>query len=395
MERAQLESLVAATGCAEQHGGYTFLIDPHWTQAQREIYASIKQSEVGNPKSKKDQGWLCIPTGGSSGGLKFARHDERTLGAAVRGFCEHFNLEQVNVVDVLPPWHVSGLMARVRCAATNGRYLSWQWKMLEAGEWPELSGEEIISLVPTQLQRLLSHKGGEAWLQRLKLIVIGGGPVWTALTEAARAAKLPVVLSYGMTETAAMVAAQTVAEFESGDLSSGRALPHARIEIYDEKTEKILTNGGAGNVRISGDSVMRGYYGDMELYGSFRTADRGSLDADLHLHISGRRDDVVITGGEKVSPIEVESVLRTLGIFTDVAVTSLPHPEWGEELVACYVGELEVDFDQVSQSHLVRHQRPKRYIALSETEWPRNAQGKLNRAELQRLLLAKFPIQPD
>ena len=130
MERAQLESLVMATGCAEQHGGYTFLIDPHWTAVQREKFANIKQSQVGILISEIDQGWLCIPTGGSSGGLKFARHDEQTLSAAVGGFCEHFELEKVDAIDVLPPWHVSGLMSRVRCAATGWRYLAWQWKML-------------------------------------------------------------------------------------------------------------------------------------------------------------------------------------------------------------------------------------------------------------------------
>ena len=125
MERAELIELVRATGCAEESGGFVFLCDPKWSAAERAALAALKKSETRNPKSEIPQGWLCVPTGGTSGGVRFARHDERTLTAAVRGFCAHFGIERVNAVGVLPPHHVSGLMARVRCAATGGEHLAW------------------------------------------------------------------------------------------------------------------------------------------------------------------------------------------------------------------------------------------------------------------------------
>lgn len=380
MERAELEALLRATGVAEAFGGSVFLRDPHWSPAQRQAFAALVQSEARNPKSETSQGWLCIPTGGSSGGLKFARHDERTLSAAVRGFTQHFQLKQVNAIDVLPPWHVSGLMARVRCAATGGRHRAWDWKRLEAGEYPDVAPNEpwVISLVPTQLQRLLQQPAACAWLRRLHLIFLGGGPVWPALAEAANAAGIPVVLSYGMTETAAMVTAQQPGDFRDGDRSSGKPMPHARIAL-----------SGEGIVRIAAESVMIGYYGEADLHGEFETADLGSMDAHGRLHIAGRRDEVAITGGEKVNLTEVEAVLRGLPGVNDVAVVAVPHAEWGEAVTACYVGTKDVPSDPVINRHLLRHQRPKYWLVFEPDEWPRNAQGKLNRAALRSAASAR------
>lgn len=382
MERAELVKLVRATGAAEEHGGRIFLCDPHWSAAQRETFAIITQSKIEHRESKISRGWLCIPTGGSSGGLKFARHDGATLTAAVDGFCAHFGLSRINAVDVLPPWHVSGLMARVRCAATGGRHLPWAWKQLEQGDYPETDAGApwLISLVPTQLQRLLAKPAACDWLRRLHLIFIGGGPVWPGLVEAARAAELPLSLSYGMTETAAMVAAQRPGEFAGDDRSSGDVMPHARI-----------TTGADGIIRIAGASLMRGYLGEPDLAGEFVTPDLGALDDDGRLLVFGRRDEVIISGGEKINLREVEAVLRGSGSFADVAVLAVPSEEWGQMLVACHVpapGAAWLE-DAVKRS-LSRHQRPKHWLAFTAAEWPRNAQGKLNRATLQAAVSARL-----
>lgn len=377
MERAELETLVLATGCAEKHGGYVFLRDPHWSGAQVAAFGDLK-SKIENPQSKISEGWLCVPTGGSSGGLKFVRHDEVTLSAAVSGFCAHFGLSRVNAIDVLSPWHVSGLMARVRCAATGGRHVAWEWKQMEAGVFPEISQNEpwLLSLVPTQLQRLLQSSAAREWLRRLHLIFLGGGPVWSKLADEAQAAGLPIVLSYGMTETAAMVAAQRIGDFAQGDRSSGVVMPHARIEIGEDEI-----------VRVAGESLMRGYCGEPDLQGWFETADLGRLDSAGRLHIASRRDDVAISGGEKVNLAAIEAVLRGLPGFADVAVVALPHTEWGEAVAACFVGASPAE--QVINSHLVRHQRPKYWLAFALAEWPRNAQGKLNRAVLRQMASAR------
>lgn len=372
MERAQLEAIVQATGVAERHGGFTFLCDPHWTAAQRAKFERIVRDGIGGAKTSAMRGWLGVATGGSSGGLRFARHDEATLGAAVRGFCAHFGVKQVNAVGVLPLHHVSGLMAVVRCAVTGGRHVPWTWKQLEAGERPELGeGDWFLSLVPTQLQRLLGSSEAVAWLRGFHTIFIGGGPAWPELMERAAAARVPVAFSYGMTETAAMVAAQTAAEFAAGDRSSGRAMPQARIAI-DEET---------GRLCVAGEMIFRGYFPEEKSERSFLTDDLGELDAAGRLHIRGRHDGVIITGGKKVHPTEVEAALRATGLFEDVAVIGLPDGEWGEMVVACHPAGAAIDGAQLSLATLAAYQRPKRLVAISD--WPRNAQGKIDRAALR------------
>jgi O-succinylbenzoic acid--CoA ligase len=388
MERAELERWVLATGVAEKHGGRVFLCDPHWTPAQRAEFGRIAaQSKTDKPEPEILSGWLCIATGGSSGGLRFARHDERTLGAAVSGFCAHFQASRINAVGVLPLHHVSGLMALVRCRQTGGEYRAWSWKQLEAGELPMLSaGDWFLSLVPTQLQRLLDVPTARAWLKRLRTIFIGGGPAWPDLLDRAAAAGLPVALGYGMTETAAMIASQTPEEFAQGDRSSGRVLPHAKVTIGTETDGAGLPADKVGTVTIEGASVFRGYFPEQRATTPFTTDDLGWLDEQGRLHLAGRRDAVIITGGKKVQPAEVEAALRNTGKFADVAVIGLPDADWGEIVVACHPAGPAVSMAELRLETLQPFQRPKRLIALEI--WPRNAQGKVNRTELRRLVSA-------
>jgi len=366
-----LSKLLRSTGCAEVRDGITFLCDPAWSPDERAKVAQLQKSAIENPESKIDAGWLCVATGGTSGGVRFARHDERTLTAAVGGFCAHFNLERVNAVGVLPAHHVSGLMARVRCAETGGEYLAADWKSLEAGRRPVLSRAGwVTSLVPTQLQRLMQSPDAVVWLRGFRVIFVGGGPVWSELTDAAAAAELPVSLSYGMTETAAMVTALRPAEFLAGDRSSGSALPHARVALDGEDV-----------VTITGESVFHGYFPGETATREFVTEDLGRIDERGQLFVLGRRDAVIITGGKKVQPAEVEAALRASGEFTDVAVVGVPDPEWGQAVVGCYpAGGKEPDPARlaVAVEGLSAFKRPKRYVAIGE--WSRNAQGKLNRA---------------
>lgn len=388
MERAELKTWGLETGVAQVQGDFVFLSDPQWGAAEK---ATVREQLRMAPQVDARSGWLCIPTGGTSGQLRFARHDEATLGAAVSGFCLHFGVTRVNAVGVLPMHHVSGLMARIRCAATGGEYHPWDWKRLAAGEWPALPATDqdwFISLVPTQLQRLLEQKDGGDFLKQFRVIFVGGGPTWRELEDAAARAGLPVALSYGMTETAAMIAAQRPAAFLAGARDAGHPLPHAEIEVVDEVTGKPCPPEVAGRIRVGGESLFRGYFPDYQESRQFETEDLGVLGADGALRVLGRRDSAIITGGKKVWPIEVEAVLRATGAFTDVAVIGVPDTRWGESVVACYPADgLSGPLDAATralEAGLAPYKHPKRFVAIAE--WPRNAQGKLNRARLRELV---------
>ena len=377
---------MAALASATAQGGVVLLASDSWGEHERQQLAVLREQEQITPATAAGKGWLCLPTGGTSGGLKFARHDEETLAAAVRGFVGHFKLSRVNAMGVLPLFHVSGLMAWLRCALTGGEYRPLDWQALVAGRLPLLAEKPdgwMISLVPTQLERLLRSAAAVAWLQGFRLILLGGGPSWPGLLEKAAAARLPLAPGYGMTETAAMVTALRPEDFLAGGRSSGTALPHATVKIGAEET-----------IVLGGDSLFRGYHPQWRDRWDFATGDRGRLDADGHLHVAGRRDDIIITGGEKVEPAEVEELLRDTGQFPDLVVLGLPDAQWGQLLVVVYPGNAHPDFHPVIKalSHLADHKRPKRYIPLVGP-WPVSENGKVNRADLVLRVVAQMRVR--
>ena len=401
MERADLARLLGAKGTTAAGGqlvaesdprrfmvaladaiaddGEVFLGDPGWGDRERAQWSALKSAGCVAPKPASGEGgWLMIPTGGSTGGLKFARHDAGTIASAVQGFRSHFNLDRVNAAGVLPLWHVSGLMAWMRCALSGGEYRPLDWREVEAGGHPALPVKKdgwSISLVPTQLERLLRSERTVEWLRGFRLVFVGGGPSQADLLVRAGAARLPVVLSYGMTETAAMVAAQREGDFLRGDRTCGPAMPHARLSVRAD-----------GIVRVQGPSVFHGYYPEWREAEFFATADEGTLDGQGRLTIRQRRDLLIISGGEKINPEEIEAVLRATGEFTDVAVVGVPDAEWGQKVVAVYPAGREPDAAKLKRALrdlLPAYKRPK--LLMSLAEWPRTAAGKLNRTELARL----------
>ncbi len=372
---------MTALAAAAAGDGEVFLCDPAWRERERSEVTKLQKAGRDLRSPVGEAGWLMIPTGGSTGGLKFARHDAATIAAAVEGFRSHFNLDRVNAVGVLPLWHVSGLMAWMRCALSGGEYRPLDWREAEAGRQPELPRKQdgwSISLVPTQLERLLRSGKMEEWLRGFRLIFVGGGPSQADLLERAATANLPVVLSYGMTETAAMVAAQQEGDFLRGDRTCGTALSHARLSVRAD-----------GIVRVKSPSVFHGYYPEWREGEFFATADEGTLDEQGRLMIRKRRDWVIISGGEKIDPEEVEAVLRATGEFADVAVVGVPDPEWGQKVVVAYPAGREPDpgkLERALGASLPVYKRPKLLAPLAE--WPRTAAGKLNRTEVARLAAA-------
>lgn len=364
----------AEFAAAVASGGAVFLADPAWGAAER----SELERLAGSAAAAGEEGWLMIPSGGTTGRVKFARHDGKTIAAAVDGFRRHVGAGRVNAVGVLPLHHVSGLMAWMRAALSGGTHLAWDWKRLEAGERPRRPrgrGPWFLSLVPTQLQRLMGSARARDWLGSFEAVFLGGGPLWPELAEEAARARLPLSPSFGMTETAAMVAALPPAEFLAGDhRSSGTPLPHARLALAED-----------GRLRIAAGSLFRGYYPGWRSEPDFLAEDRASIDGRGRLHLLGRSDAVIITGGKKVDPAEVEEALRSCGEFADVAVVGAADREWGRAVIACYpAGEPRPDLGRAREAlqRLAAHKRPRRYVPVEE--WPRNAQGKLNRAELER-----------
>lgn len=360
--------------------GPVFLGDPGWGDRElAQLAEQLAAREVACDASG-DRGWLCVPTGGSSGRLKFARHDGLTLAAAVAGFCAHFGVERVNAMGGLPLHHVSGLMGWLRCGLTGGKYVAVEGARWEMGVLPLIkNGREeawFISLVPTQLKRLLGRPEGAAWLRQFRAVLVGGGACWPDLLAEARAEAVPLAITYGMTETAAMVAALRPKKFLSGRGGCGEELPHAGIVVAED-----------GGIWVEATSLFRGYWPEVREEGRWSTGDLGRWEG-RSLVVTGRQDALINSGGEKVNPAEVEAVLIGTGRFEAVVVLGVPDPVWGERVVAAYPAQADVlDGEAIGReliSQLASYKRPKGYYALDN--WPWLGTGKTNREAVKRLV---------
>jgi O-succinylbenzoic acid--CoA ligase len=322
---------------------------------------------------------IMIPTGGSSGKIKFAIHTWQTLTASVQGFTEYFSIDSVNSFCILPLYHVSGLMQFMRSLTTGGKLVISTSKKLENCQIPNIKTEEFfISLVPTQLQKLLQNIELTQWLSKFSTVLLGGAPPWEELLEKARFHQIRLAPTYGMTETASQIATLKPDEFLKGKFNSGKILPHA----------KIIIDNQPGNINIQSQSLALGYYPQIwENRNNFLVDDIGFLDNQDYLHIIGRNSDKIITGGENVYPTEIESAIRKTQMVIDVCVIGIADKHWGQALTAIYTPKNKnishIEIQNQLKNQLSKFKIPKYWISLANL--PRNVQGKINRQQLQKI----------
>ncbi|WAL59435.1 2-succinylbenzoate--CoA ligase [Thermocoleostomius sinensis] len=344
-------------------------------------------------------GWILIPTGGSSGQIRFAIHTWTTLTASVQGFQQYFQVKSIHSCCVLPLYHVSGLMQFIRSFLSGGTFALLPTKAIDVAMNGLDPADFFLSLVPTQLQRLLhrsNSSGAIAWLRRFRTVLLGGAPAWPELLETARNQQIRLAPTYGMTETASQVATLKPDEFLQGKTGCGLVLPHAQIRILDGMG-RSLQPLQPGTIAIQTTSLMLGYHPGNGTVDTLITDDVGFFDRDGYLHIVGRNSHKIITGGENVFPAEVEAAIRSTQLVRDVCVLGLPDPDWGEVVTAVYVPTSDdvtiADLQTAIEAELGKVKRPKRWLKLAQL--PRSGQGKVNYAQLKQLCLNNHARQPS
>lgn len=365
---------------------HIFLCNPDWGQIEQQqvfelVNPSIIWGEFLPPESasvapastipRSVPNLIMIPTGGTSGKVRFAMHTWETLTASVAGFQQYFEVDRVNSFCVLPLYHVSGLMQLMRSLTSNGQLILKPWKTLETCQLDPT--KFFLSLVPTQLQRLM-HRAD--WLAQFKTILLGGAPAWEELLQEAKLKGLAIAPTYGMTETASQIATLKPQDFLQGQTGCGQVLPHAQIAIHPE-TRKLS---------IQAKSLMLGYYPTFSESESYEPDDVGWFDDRGFLHILGRASHKIITGGENVYPVEVEAAIRATNLVEDVCVLGVPDQTWGQMVTAIYVSEkaTQAELSAAIAPLLTKFKHPKRWIAIAKI--PRNAQGKINRRQILEIL---------
>lgn len=385
-----------------------FLGNPQWTIAEWQqvldllqpdcIWAAGRSDAKAASEKQKPQlaaGTIGIPTGGSSGRIRFALHDWDNLTASVAGFRAYFQIDCVSSCCVLPLFHVSGLMQFIRSLCSNGRFALFSSKELEQQIDLINPGEFCISLVPTQLQRLLENPANLDWLTRFQMILLGGAPAWSDLLDRARSHSLRIALTYGMTETASQVVALKPEDFLQGRSGVGQVLPHAQLMVCDAEGKPIAP-GQPGTIHIRAKSLCRAYLppapdASPEQIEQLCTDDLGYFDTANYLHLIGRSSQKIITGGENVFPAEVEAAIRQTGLVQDVCVIGLPDRTWGEAVTALIVpgSDLSIaDLETALQPRLSRYKQPKQWLIVDRI--PRNPQGKLNYEQIRKKAIARL-----
>jgi len=249
----------------------------------------------------------------------------------------------------------------------------------------------LISLVPTQLKRLVDNHVSPN--PELRAVLIGGGFANDEILLKAFKLGWEIYKVYGSTETSAFFTALLPSELKKKTASVGKAFSSVLVKIVDEE-KREMTAGQTGEIIVKSDAVIKNYlHNTMATEKVFHkdhycTGDFGYLDADGYLFLKNRRTDLIVTGGENVSPIEIENEILNYPGIDEVCVIGIPDNEWGEKICVVYSAGLgsSVDEDNLKaylKQRLPGFKTPKLFIRVEE--FPKTALGKINRAELKSM----------
>jgi len=319
-------------------------------------------------------------------------------------------LEEKNILTV-PLYHVAGIQAMM-AAVYGGRTLVME-RQFDAKEWMELVENEKANramMVPTMLKQLMEHPDfAKHDLSSLKVITYGAAPMPLEVIKRALDVfpGVSFINAFGQTETASTITtlgpedhiisgSEEEKEKKFKRLSSiGKPMSDVEMKIVDEASRELPV-GQVGEIVARGPRVMTGYWQDKEKTektidkeGWVHTGDMGYVDEDGYFYLAGRVTDMIIRGGENISPEEVEAVLRTHPKVEEAAVIGIPDEEWGEQpraIVVLKQGETATAEDIIEhcRANLSSFKRPRSVVFTNEL--PRNPMGKV----LKRVLREQY-----
>jgi O-succinylbenzoic acid--CoA ligase len=309
-------------------------------------------------------------TSGSTGGPKGVRLTRENWEAAAEASMEHLGHGPADSwLLALPLHHVAGLSILIRSAYSGGavRLLAGFDPVTYAAHLRR--GVTVASMVPTMMRLVLEVDPRP--YDGLKAVLLGGGPIPDNLLEQAGAARLPVLPTYGLTETAGQVATlKPGAPLEN----KAHPLPGVMLRIEAE-----------GRIAVRGPMLSPGYIGEPDRGGEdwLVTGDLGTIDDEGALRVTGRADTIIVSGGENIDPALVEAALLRVTGVERALVAGVASEMWGMEIVCLYVGEpnaakVEADLREMLPGFMI----PKRWLQVAEL--PTTPVGKPDRAGAAR-----------
>ena len=330
-------------------------------------------------------------TTGRSKGVMLSRENLASNAEALVGLWRF--TEGDVLLHALPVFHTHGLFVATNCVLYSGASMIFHRAFQPAAVLAALPKATVMMGVPTFYTRLLADPGlTREVCAGVRLFISGSAPLSPATHAEWRDRTGHAILErYGMTETNMI----TSNPYEGARKAGTVGMPLPGVEVRIAGPEGALPQGEAGAIEVRGPNVFRGYWRLPEKTaeefreGWFVTGDMGAFDEDGYLSILGRAKDLVITGGLNVYPAEVEAALDDLPGVAASAVIGVPHPDFGEAVVACVVGAVEeARVREALRERLAAFKIPKRVLVLEEL--PRNAMGKVQKAELRRVHAGLF-----
>ncbi len=352
---------------------------------------------------------VLLYTSGTTGAPKAAALRNRNLTSYVISTVEFAGAgeDEAAIVSV-PPYHIAGISSVLSSTYSGRRVVHLE--TFEPQAWVDLARTESVThamVVPTMLNRILEVIAADGGgIPSLRSLSYGGGPMPLSVIERAMdlLPDVGLVNAYWLTETASTIALLGPDEhreaYASEDpavrarlASVGRPLPTVEVVVRADGT--LLSPGERGEIWVRGEQVAGEYegLGAGPVDGWFNTRDEGHLDEAGYLFVHGRLDDVIVRGGENLSPGEIETVLMDYPGVDAAAVVGIPDPDWGEKVVAAVVPVDGAVIDEDGLRSFVRAtlrstKTPER-IEIRD-ELPYSETGKLLRRVLRGELADRF-----
>jgi O-succinylbenzoic acid--CoA ligase len=267
--------------------------------------------------------FLYFQSGGTSGTKKWVQHNHISMQSAVDGLTDYLGVGYLSSWCCLPLNHVGGMMQVIRAYRTGGKVFFLDYRNLFSEIGDDAYGK-WLSLVPTQLFRLVRNKVSLDNLRRFRGIFLGGAALSENLVYQCRKEELPVYPTYGMSETCGMVAVLNKSNFLNGENGVGKALCHAKLKLSHENS-RILVKSKSMALNVFAENEPKD--------GWLLTPDYGRQDDKGNWQIDGRSDRVIISGGEKINLDEIEKIISNCEHIDSCLILHRKDDEWGECII--------------------------------------------------------------
>lgn len=357
--------------------------------------------------TQPDDPALMLFTSGSTGMPKGVLQSHRGLLNNCLGVCHMTALSGDDLLlHVMPIYHTNGLNNQLFSPLAVGATVHFAPRF-KAEQIPELMRQvkpTIITGVPTMYSRMLSHPIPPAGLERLRFARCGSAPITHELhRKIEQHLGRPLVISYGLSEATCTSTMNPPARTRIGSI--GQVLANQDVYLAGPAGDRISIAGQEGEICIAGASLMLGYVGSVTpgalepQAGPLHTGDIGYMDEDGYVFITGRIKDVIIRGGENISPSQIENVIAEHPGVSNCCVIGMPHEDLGEVPVAFILPQPGKTIDtpalqQRLQEKLARIYQPEALFVVDAL--PENSVGKVDRKALAARLRITNPtdIEP-